>query len=111
MAEISSKHLDQQDSATSTSLPIGPERISLVYPIEIDADESEPTTQHRPNKAITGVLNELKANNTVLRRIGLPFPDSKYIDEMRRMGTSQWVKAFVKKYSDSYSILWSEIDD
>jgi len=111
MAEISSKHLDQQDPATSTSLPIGPERISLVYPIEIDAEESESTTQHRPNKAITGVLNVLNANNTVLRRIGLPFPDSKYIDEMRRMGTSQWVKAFVKKYSDSYSILRSEIDD
>ena len=111
MAETSSKHLGRQDSGAINSLPIGPERISLLYPIEIDSSTSEPTIQYRPNKSITGVLKVLNANHTVLRRIGLPFPDSKYIDAMREMGTLHWVKAFVKKYNDSYSTLRSKVDD
>lgn len=112
MAEIAAQ-LMENDSGTSQE-KVGPRRISLAYPMCVDELPASPETPHEYlPKQFDKMLNKLNARHTNLRRIGLPFPDSYWINDwmMKNQDRSQssgaWVKEFVKHndYEAFYSML------
>jgi hypothetical protein len=112
MAETAAQ-LEKNGSGTSQE-KVGPRRISLAYPVCVDKLPASPETppEFSPNQ-FDKMLNKLNARHTKLRRIGLPFPDSSWINDwiMKNQDKTSshdgWVREFVrdKDYEAFYSRL------
>lgn len=112
MAEIAAQ-LEENDSGTSQG-EVGARRISLAYPVCVDELPASPETppEYFP-KQFNKMLNKLNARHTTLRRIGLPFPDSSWINDWMMTNQNKtsnhgaWVREFVK--DKDYEVFYSRL--
>ena len=112
MAEIAAQF--KGNNRKNPRIKIGPKRISLAYPVKADqlSEVPESPPEFQP-KQFQDMLDTLNARHTTLRRIGLPFPDSVWIDnwminnQNRTYNQGEWVREFVK--DDDYQPFYSRL--
>ena len=104
MAEISAQL--SLTSHNSSKNEVGPERITLAYPIS-DYDGislQPPATEYSPSQSIERLMRKLNSRKTKLRRIGVPFPRPDHILDLSNQ--AEWVELFVKNHEDHFSKLF-----
>lgn len=93
-------------SYNSSKNEVGPERITLAYPIS-DYDGMSlppPATEYSPSQSIERLMIKLNSRKTKLRRIGVPFPRPDHILDLSNQ--AEWVESFVKHYQDHFAKLF-----
>ena len=106
MAETSAQLL--RTTPFSSNYEVGPERITLAYPISVYEAISlrPPVTEYPPSESIRRLMKKLNSKKTNLRRIGLPFPTANHIADLSAKG--DWIEAFVNDHENHYSHLFGE---